>query len=65
MKKEIRQYNQNKDDYKAINFRGYSKERFNYHIAGEVVANTVISNEVDKGIVLFCGIGALFKVLDN
>lgn len=48
-----------------INFGVYSKEKFNYHIAGEVVANTVISNEVDIGIVLFCEIGVLSKVLDN
>ena len=51
-KKEITQYIQDKYGYEVINFGTDSTKRFNYPVAGEAVANAVISGEVDKGISL-------------
>ena len=63
-KKEITQYIQDKYGYEVINFGTDSTKRFNYPVAGEAVANAVISGEVDKGIVI-CGTGVGISLAAN
>lgn len=60
----ISQYIQDKYGYEVINFGTDSEERFNYPIAGEAVANAVISKDVDKGIVI-CGTGVGISLAAN
>lgn len=55
-KNEISEYIKEKYGYEIVNFGTDSSERFNYPIAGEAVANAVVSGEVDRGI-LICGTG--------
>ena len=52
----ISEYIKEKYGYEVINYGTDSTERFNYPVAGEAVANAVVSGEVDKGIVI-CGTG--------
>ena len=55
-KNEIKSYIEEEYGYEVVNFGTDSTERFNYPVAGEAVANAVVSGEVDKGIVI-CGTG--------
>ena len=53
-KEAITAYIQEKYGYEVVNFGTDSTERFDYPIAGEAVADAVMSGEVDRGIVI-CG----------
>lgn len=63
-KKEISRYIQEKYGYEIINYGTDSTERFHYPISGELVANAVISGDVDKGIVI-CGTGVGISLAAN
>ncbi|MEG0452461.1 MAG: ribose 5-phosphate isomerase B [Coprobacillus sp.] len=63
-KKIISQYIQDKYGYEVINYGTDSEDRFHYPIAGEAVANAVMSQEVDKGIVI-CGTGVGISLAAN
>lgn len=63
-KQLISQYIQDKYGYEVINYGTDSAERFHYPIAGEAVANAVISKAVDKGIVI-CGTGVGISLAAN
>lgn len=49
-KEAITAYIQEKYGYEVVNFGTDSTERFDYPIAGEAVADAVMSGEVDRGI---------------
>lgn len=63
-KEIISKYIEDKYGYEVINYGTDSSERFNYPISGERVARAVISNEVDKGI-LICGTGVGIGISAN
>lgn len=63
-KNQIKAYIEEKYGYEVVNFGTDSTERFHYPIAGEAVANAVISGIVDKGIVI-CGTGIGISLAAN
>lgn len=63
-KNEISKYIKKKYNYEVINFGTDSKERFNYPISGEAVANALIRGEIDRGIVI-CGTGVGISIAAN
>lgn len=63
-KKEITKYITEKYGYEVIKYGTDDTDRFNYTISGEEVANAVISNEIDKGIVI-CGTGVGISLAAN
>ena len=63
MKNEIKEYLESKG-YEVVNFGTDSKERFNYPVYGESVANAVVSGEVDCGV-LICGTGVGISLAAN
>ena len=63
MKNEIKIYLESKG-YEVIDFGTNSKERYDYPLAGEAVANAVKSTEVDLGI-LICGTGVGISLTAN
>lgn len=50
--------------YEVIDFGTNSSDRFDYPLSGEAVANAVVNNEVDKGI-LICGTGVGISLAAN
>lgn len=63
MKNEIKEYLESKG-YEVVNFGTDSKERCNYPVYGEAVANAVVSGEVDCGV-LICGTGVGISLAAN
>ena len=63
MKNEIKEYLESKG-YEVVNFGTDSKERCNYPVYGEAVANAVVSGEVDCGV-LICGTGIGISIAAN
>lgn len=63
-KEAITSYIQEKYGYEVVNFGTDSTERFDYPIAGEAVADAVMSGEVDRGIVI-CGTGVGISLAAN
>lgn len=63
-KNTIIAYITEKYGHEVVNFGTDSPERFNYPIAGEAVANAVVSGDVDKGIVI-CGTGVGISLAAN
>lgn len=63
-KRAISDYIVNKYGYEVINFGTDSTNSFNYPVAGEAVANAVVSKKVDKGIVI-CGTGVGISLSAN
>lgn len=63
-KKQISEYIKEKYGYEVINYGTDSNGRFNYPIAGEAVANAVVSGEADRGIVI-CGTGVGISLAAN
>lgn len=63
-KNQIKAYIEEKYGYEVINYGTDSTERFDYPVSGEIVANAVISKEVDKGIVI-CGTGVGISLAVN
>ena len=63
-KEAITAYIQEKYGYEVVNFGTDSTERFDYPIAGEAVADAVMSGEVDRGIVI-CGTGVGISLAAN
>lgn len=63
-KRAISDYIVNKYGYEVINFGTDSTNSFNYPVAGEEVANAVVSKKVDKGIVI-CGTGVGISLSAN
>lgn len=63
MKNEISEYLTEKG-YEVVNFGTDSKERCNYPVYGEAVANAVVNHEVDCGI-LICGTGVGISLAAN
>ncbi len=63
-KEAITAYIQEKYGYEVVNFGTDSTERFDYPIAGEAVADAVMSDEVDRGIVI-CGTGVGISLAAN
>ena len=63
MKNEIKEYLESKG-YEVVNFGTDSKERCNYPVYGEAVANAVVSGEVDCGV-LICGTGIGISITAN
>ena len=63
MKNEIKEYLESKG-YEVVNFGTDSKERCNYPVYGEAVANAVVSGEVDCGV-LICGTGVVISLAAN
>ena len=63
MKNEIKKYLEDKG-YEVINYGTDSKERCNYPVYGEAVANAVVSGEVDCGV-LICGTGVGISLAAN
>lgn len=64
MKKEIAHYIYEKYGYEVVDFGTNSKERFDYPVAGESVANAVIDGSIDYGIVI-CGTGVGISLAAN
>ena len=62
-KNEIKEYLESKG-YEVVNFGTDSKERCNYPVYGEAVANAVVSGEVDCGV-LICGTGIGISIAAN
>lgn len=63
MKNEISEYLTNKG-YTVVNYGTNSKDRFHYPVAGEAVADAVVSGEADAGI-LICGTGVGISLSAN
>ncbi|MBF0779234.1 ribose 5-phosphate isomerase B [Streptococcus cuniculi] len=63
-KQTIKQYIEKEYGYEVIDFGTNSSERFDYPIAGKVVANAVASGEVERGIVI-CGTGVGIGIAAN
>ncbi|MGM9668362.1 MAG: ribose 5-phosphate isomerase B [Faecousia sp.] len=63
MKLEIVEYLKNKG-IEVVNFGTDTKDRCNYPVYGEAVANAVVSGEVDLGI-LICGTGVGISLAAN
>ena len=63
-KNEIARHIRDTYGYEVINYGTDSSESFDYPIAGEAVANAVISKEVDLGIVI-CGTGIGISLAAN
>lgn len=60
----ITNYIKDKYGYAVVNYGTDSNESTNYAIYGEKVANAVINNEVDRGIVI-CGTGIGISLAAN
>ncbi|MDQ0362060.1 ribose 5-phosphate isomerase B [Breznakia pachnodae] len=64
MKEIIKTYIAETYGYEVIDFGTNSSDRFDYPLSGEAVANAVVNNEVDKGI-LICGTGVGISLAAN
>lgn len=63
-KRAIKTYIEDKYGYEVINYGTDSTERFHYPESGKAVAEAVIANEIDKGI-LICGTGVGIGISAN
>ena len=64
MKREIKEYIENKYGYEVINYGTDTLASVHYPEIGEKVAKSVVSNKVDRGIII-CGTGVGISLAAN